>query len=79
MHRFNITQIFPLKINVDDIAIRNMQAIIDYFETHEIKDGYFENHFGKYLKEIANEGHTKNYLLFSLASISSNFERIQQK
>src|SRR5690606_31403500 len=28
---------FPLKINIDDIAVRNMQAIIDYFETHEIK------------------------------------------
>src|SRR5690606_2763823 len=70
---------FPLKINIDDIAVRNMQAIIDYFETHEIKDGYFENRFGKYLKEIAKEGHTKNYLLLSLSSISSNFEKEYSK
>lgn len=66
---------YVLKISIDDIAIRNMQAIMDYFESHSIKDGYFENQFGKYFKEIAAAGHTKNYLYLSLASISSKFEK----
>lgn len=70
---------YQLKISIDEIAMRNMQAIIDYFETHEIKDGYFENQFGKYFKEIALAGQTKNYLYLSLASVSSNFEKEYNK
>lgn len=66
---------YPLKIGIDDVVTRNMQAIIDYFENHEIKDGYFENQFGKYIKEIAISGNTKNYLYVSLLTVSSNFER----
>lgn len=66
---------YPLKIGIDDIATRNMQAVLDYFENHSIKDGYFENQFGKYFKEIATAAHTKNYLYLSLASISSKFEK----
>lgn len=72
-------QNFSLKIGIDDVATRNMQAIVDYFETHEIKDGYFENQFGKNFKEIATAGQTKNYLYFSLASVSANFEKEYNK
>lgn len=72
-------QNFALKIGIDDVATRNMQAIVDYFETHEIKDGYFENQFGKNFKEIATAGQTKNYLYFSVASISSSFEKEYNK
>lgn len=70
---------YQLKIGIDDIVVRNMQAIIDYFETHDIKNGYFENQFGKHFKEIALAKHTKNYLYLSLGSISSNFEKEYSK
>lgn len=66
---------YQLKIGIDDIVVRNMQAIIDYFETHDIKNGYFENQFGKHFKEIALAKQTKNYLYLSLGSVSSNFEK----
>ncbi len=70
---------YPLKIGIDDVVVRNMQAIIDYFETHDVKNGFFENQFGKYFKEIALAKHTKNYLYLSLGSISSSFEKEYSK
>lgn len=66
---------YKLKINIDDIAIRNMQIIIDYFENHTFKDGYFENKFGKNFQKIAQSQNTNHYLMTSLLTISDNFEK----
>lgn len=66
---------YQLKINIDDIAIRNMQIVIDYFENHNFKDGYFENKLAKNFQKIAQYQNTSNYLMTSLLSISSNFEK----
>lgn len=66
---------YQLEISIDDIAIRNMQIIVEYFKDHTFKDGYFENKFGKLFQTIAQSGHTKNYLMTSLLSISENFEK----
>lgn len=66
---------YKLKVNIDNLAVRNMQMIIDYMENHNFSDGYYENKFGKIFQQIAKSQNTNNYLMASLLSISSDFEK----
>lgn len=70
---------FKLLIDFDDLAPRNMQAIAEYFKDHDIKDGYFENQFGKLYKYIAENNLTKEYLYHSLSLFKDGFAKEYKK
>lgn len=66
---------YKLKINVDDLAVRNIQFVIEYLSNHDIKNGYFENKFVSLFKKIAQENQTQNFLYASLIPVGDAFEK----
>ena len=67
---------FKLKVTIDDIAIRNMQAILDYLEKYPLKtDDFYTKQFAAPLKKIATDQQTANYLYTTTLSIGDIVEK----
>ncbi len=59
---------FKLKSSVDYNYTRYLQAVIEYAESHEIQDGFFETHYIPFLKEIGKQDLTELFTYYTLVS-----------
>jgi len=67
---------FNLKISVDDVATRNMQAILDYLEQDEVKGtDFYSKRFALPLKQITEKGQKTNYMYTALLSLGDVLEK----
>lgn len=67
---------FNLKVSIDDVVFRNMQMILDYLETHDLKENdFYETKFASHLKKIAMKQQTANYLYTSGLSVADALEK----
>lgn len=46
---------YKLKVSIDEIFTRHLQAIFEYSAIHDIKDGFFEKNYVSWLKDIASK------------------------
>jgi len=76
MAQVQFHQNFNLKISVDDVATRNMQAILDYLEQYEVKgDDFYAQRFAVPLKKITVNGQKTNYMYTTLLSLGDVLEK----
>jgi hypothetical protein len=59
---------YKLESKLDYNYTRYLQAVIEYAKDHEIEDGFFENQYIRFLKEIAENGKTTDFTYYTLAS-----------
>lgn len=67
---------YPLKCAIDDIYTRNTQAVLEYTETHTIKNGWLENIYVPFLKDINIKGHSEAFIYYTLSAYKENFEKV---
>ena len=63
---------YKLQCKIDDVVTRQIQAVLEYAASHEVKDGFFENYYIPYLAAIYNENQTEGFLYYSLLSIEDD-------
>lgn len=61
---------YKLNCDIDDVVTRNIQAICEYAQSHQIKTGFFEQKFIPYLAKIAKEGRTESFIYYCLLSLN---------
>lgn len=67
---------FNLKVSIDDVVVRNIQLILDYLESHDLKNNdFYETKLAFYLKKIADNKQTANYIYTSTLSVADVFEK----
>lgn len=60
---------YPLQCEIDDVFTRQVQAILEYVSTHQVKNGFFENYYIPYLSAIFKEKYTEDFLYYALMSM----------
>jgi len=70
---------YKLNCAVDDNYPRFAQAVFEYMGDHEIKDGYFESTFGKWIKAVEKKSLTEDFLYYSMASLDGKIGKIIKK
>jgi len=63
-----LNQKYKVITTIDDIVTRQMQAILEYAPTHQVKDGFFENIYIPYLADIQKKKLTEDFIYYSLIS-----------
>lgn len=58
---------YKVKSTIDDNYTRQIQAILEYAKTHDVKDGYFENIFIPWMADIENKNMTENFMYYTLS------------
>lgn len=59
---------YKLKSKLDYNYSRYLQAVIEYAKDHEIKDGFFENQYIDFLKDIANKDQVAEFIYYTCVS-----------
>lgn len=59
---------YKLRVDIDEFYTRYAQAVIDYAQDHEIKDGYFETNYMPFLKDIGDKGLSSDFIYYSIFS-----------
>lgn len=67
---------YPLKCAIDNVYTRNTQAVLEYAGSHLIKNGWLENIYIPFLKDINNKNYTEAFIYYSLSAYKSNLEKI---
>lgn len=60
---------YKVKSDFDDIAIRQIQAVVDYTKEHKSGDGFFESTYIPWIKDVAEKNYFEGlsyYILLSL-------------
>lgn len=57
---------YKLKASIDDIFSRQVQAVVEYAESHTMGDGFFENMYIPWMKQIAIRKQTEALIYFYL-------------
>ncbi len=63
---------YKLKVAIDEVATRQIQAILEYSSTHAIKNGFFENTYIPFLQDIVNKKYTEQFIYYTLISAEEN-------
>ncbi len=63
---------YKLKVDIDDVVTRQIQAIVEYASTHEVKDGFFENIYIPFLADIQNKKYTEQFIYYTLIAAEEN-------
>ena len=70
---------YKLKCTIDDVATRNIQAVLEYAKNHEVKNGYFEQRFIPYLAAIENKNLTEYFTYYLLVSLEETLGKQLKK
>lgn len=63
---------YKIYSKIDDVVIRQVQAVIEYAQTHKIGNGYFEQTYIPFLKGIADQKQIENFSYYMLQSLKEN-------
>jgi len=69
---FALNKKYKLDCDIDDTYTRQVQAIVEYAEDHQLKDGFFENIYIPYLKDIAAKKQTTNFNYWTLQALTGD-------
>ena len=60
---------YKIKSEIDEIFTRDFQAIVEYCQSHKIKDGFFEQTYVPWLADIGNKNHIESATYYMLSSL----------
>lgn len=63
---------YKVKIDIDDVIIRQVQAVAEYAQEHKSGDGFFENIYIPWLKDMTEKKQLEGYLYYMLLSLEDN-------
>jgi antitoxin component YwqK of YwqJK toxin-antitoxin module/Tfp pilus assembly protein PilF len=63
---------YKVESKIDDIVTRQMQAVIEYCQTHKIEDGFFENTYMPWIKEIADKKYIEEFSYYMLIGLEGD-------
>ncbi len=63
---------YKVKSDIDDVAIRQIQAVVEYAADHKIGDGFFETTYIPWIKELAKQNQFEGYSYYMLLSLEES-------
>lgn len=63
---------YKIESKIDDVVTRQMQAVIEYTQTHKIENGFFETTYMPWIKDIANKKLIEPFSYFMLIGLEDD-------
>lgn len=63
---------YKVKSSIDDVIIRQMQAVMEYTPTHKMQNGFFENTYIPWIKEVVSKNYFEGFSYYILLSLEEN-------
>ncbi len=66
---------YPAKVSINDRTSRTIQAVLEYMNEHNIKDGFFENKYGPWMKEVVSKYQLIPYTFVAMTSYEETYQK----
>lgn len=63
---------YKIKSDIDDVVTRQVQAVFEYAATHKIENGFFENIYIPFIKDIQDRNLQEAFSYYMLLSVEEN-------
>jgi uncharacterized protein len=60
---------YKIESKIDDIVTRQMQAVIEYCQSHKIENGFFETTYMPWIKDIADKKYIEEFSYYMLVGL----------
>lgn len=60
---------YKIESKIDDVVVRQVQAVLEYIQTHKMGDGYFENIYVPWLKSIGDQKQIEGFSYYILMGL----------
>ncbi|MFY8187914.1 MAG: hypothetical protein ACOVLC_08135 [Flavobacterium sp.] len=68
-NQLSLNQKYKLNSKIDDVVTRQMQAVLEYAASHDLKNGFFEQIYIPTFAAIYKQNFTSGFLAYSLLSL----------
>ncbi len=63
---------YKIESKIDDVITRQMQAVIEYSQTHKIENGFFETTYMPWIKDIADKKYIEAFSYYMLVGLEED-------
>lgn len=63
---------YKVKSSIDDVIIRQVQAVMEYSESHKIQNGFFEKTYIPWIKDLVSKNYFEGFSYYMLLSLEEN-------
>lgn len=68
-NQLSLKSAYKIKSDIDEVVIRQMQAVAEYASSHKIGNGFFETTYLPWIKAMYDQNHFEGFSYYSLLSL----------
>lgn len=70
-----LKKVYKVKSNIDDVIIRQIQAVAEYSLEHKMGDGFFESTYIPWIKHLVEKNQFESYSYYILLSMGGKIDK----